>query len=57
MNILYRSYPLDHEKEQIRLITIHPGPWKADLTGTFSVANLDEDPDFVALSYAWGDLR
>ncbi|PVH95817.1 hypothetical protein DM02DRAFT_659793 [Periconia macrospinosa] len=55
MEQLYAAYPLDKEKEEIRLFHIHPGPWAAELTGTFSVVSLQEDPDFFALSYTWGN--
>ncbi|KAK7183724.1 hypothetical protein DPSP01_004358 [Paraphaeosphaeria sporulosa] len=55
MDKLYTAYPLDHKKEHIRLINIDLGPWEAELTSTFSVVSLRDSPDFVALSYVWGD--
>ena len=48
--------PLDTEKSQIRLVTIHPKdqesqPIRCDL----EICSLDEKPHYEALSYVWGD--
>lgn len=41
--------------EEIRLIEIYPGNWNDPITCQLHYVPLDESPDFVALSYAWGD--
>lgn len=48
---LYR--PLNGE--EIRLIELYPGNWNDPITCQLHYVPLDESPDFVALSYAWGD--
>lgn len=55
MERLYTAYPLDHLREQIRLFTIFPDPWDYEIRGTFSVVSLRRCPEYIALSYVWGD--
>lgn len=46
---------LDLERQQIRLFHLQPGDFHAPISATLSVAYLDEDPKYEALSYVWGD--
>lgn len=48
---LYR--PLNGE--EIRLIEIYPGDWNDPIACQLHYIPLDETPEYVALSYAWGD--
>jgi hypothetical protein len=49
------SEPLDASKHQIRLLHLLAGEDDAKLCCTFSVASLDDDPEYEAASYAWGN--
>lgn len=65
----YEHTPLDNTKRQIRLLHLHPplchvsegecGNENGDATNaihcTFSLASLDDNPSYEALSYVWGD--
>ena len=56
MQAVYAAYPLDYEKEEIRLITIILEDWDCSLTGSFTgVSLLNPVPAYAALSYAWDD--
>jgi hypothetical protein len=51
---IYQS--LDQTKREIRLVTLSPGPFTAQIECRLSVASLrDENPEYEALSYCWGD--
>lgn len=41
--------------EEIRLIEIYPGDWNDPIACQLHYVPLDESPEYVALSYAWGD--
>ena len=49
--------PLEHSQRQIRLIrlSVETESHSKDIRCTFSVVFLDDDPQYEALSYAWGD--
>ncbi|EON67114.1 hypothetical protein W97_06367 [Coniosporium apollinis CBS 100218] len=48
--------PLDTTQNQIRLLHLAPADQEEDeIKCSFSLASLDEDVDYEALSYAWGD--
>lgn len=48
--------PLDMTQNQIRLLHLAPADQEEDeIKCSFSLASLDEDVDYEALSYAWGD--
>ncbi|KAJ4344205.1 hypothetical protein N0V95_006245 [Ascochyta clinopodiicola] len=57
----YEYTALDDTKRQIRLLHLHPsvnsepGHLPHDIQCTFSLASLDDNPSFEALSYVWGD--
>lgn len=40
---------------EIRLLRIAPGAWDDQVSCTMQYAPLDEQPEYVALSYTWGD--
>jgi hypothetical protein len=49
-------YPtLDPESRQIRLFTLQPGTFGDPIQGFLSQVSLDDEPDYEALSYVWGD--
>lgn len=50
---VYRA--LDAAVPQIRVIILHKGPQDQPLTCTLKTVSLDDQPEFHALSYAWGD--
>jgi len=43
------------EKNEIRLMTILPGQEHEDIEVQLNVVSLDDEPQFEALSYVWGD--
>jgi hypothetical protein len=54
LSSIYRS--LDKELSQIRLITLHASPnFDSPIECSLSHVNLDEVPEYQALSYVWGD--
>jgi Heterokaryon incompatibility protein (HET) len=52
---LYPSPKLDLKRREIRLLWLDPGGWNDRITSTLTIAILDADLQFNALSYAWGD--
>ncbi|KAK3385781.1 heterokaryon incompatibility protein-domain-containing protein [Podospora didyma] len=54
-----KSNPLIHESlegdAQFRLLHLEPGTGDADVHFTLHVADLDEYPEYEAISYCWGD--
>jgi hypothetical protein len=57
MQAIYATYPLDDEKEEIRLLTVFPENWDRNMKCSFSIASLTRHPvpAYAALSYVWGD--
>lgn len=51
---LYQTLPLDETSHQIRLLEIIGGPDTA-LQCKFHLVSLSNKPEYVALSYAWGE--
>ena len=47
-------YPLDHERDQIRLLVLQPGEGGAPVEVELICASLADDPEYEALSYVWG---
>ncbi|EKG14521.1 Heterokaryon incompatibility [Macrophomina phaseolina MS6] len=47
--------PLDPKRRQIRLLTLHPGSWRARIRCSLTTVSLLDEPDYEALSYVWGD--
>ena len=56
MEQLYAALPLNRHEEEIRLLHVHLGTWDAEIEGKFSVVSLKKNPEFIALSYTWGDM-
>ncbi|KAF4564790.1 hypothetical protein EYR40_010961 [Pleurotus pulmonarius] len=52
---LYSQVPLDRTRNQIRLLSLHPGRQSSTLQCTLRVTSLDDKPPFTALSYTWGE--
>lgn len=52
-SLLYR--PL--QSSEIRFIKILPGSWDEPVSCELVYVSLDDKPDYVALSYAWGDPK
>ncbi|KAI9927022.1 hypothetical protein MW887_003403 [Aspergillus wentii] len=49
-------FPLDSERNEIRLLTIFPSVWtKSTIRCSLEAVSLDDNPDFEAISYVWGD--
>ncbi|KAK3313175.1 heterokaryon incompatibility protein-domain-containing protein [Apodospora peruviana] len=55
MSPTYRYTPLSPTSAEIRLLTIHPGPWDTDIECSLEHVSLDAKPTYEALSYTWGD--
>lgn len=53
----YRYAPLDDMKRQVRLMHVLPGTSRRRPRCRIQIASLDENPQFVALSYAWGTSK
>ncbi|KIW89714.1 uncharacterized protein Z519_09870 [Cladophialophora bantiana CBS 173.52] len=50
---LYRWKPLKHERS-IRLLRLSAGHGNQELSGTLQHVSLDDNPKYLAISYAWG---
>lgn len=44
---------VDASQDEIRLLYLHPGDWNDELVCTLKAVELGNNPDYVALSYAW----
>ncbi|RFU77906.1 heterokaryon incompatibility [Trichoderma arundinaceum] len=49
---LYSSLPL--KEGEIRVLTVLPDEWAADIHCELGVVSLNNNPEYVALSYVWG---
>ena len=47
--------PLDSASRQIRLLKLHPGTEEGYIECHLEHTSLEENPEFMALSYVWGD--
>ena len=47
--------PLKQERGEIRLLTLCPGNFEQDIQCKLRIVSLDQHPNYVALSYCWGD--
>jgi Heterokaryon incompatibility protein (HET) len=47
--------PLDTRKREIRLVILAPGSFEDDVHCTLRRVSLDENVEYEALSYTWGD--
>ena len=59
--LVSRQYiPLDQEKREIRLLSILPTTNSSDserVNCTIEQVSLDDKPEYIALSYVWGDAK
>jgi hypothetical protein len=56
MNSIYLDLPLPKSPPAIRLLTLLPSPIvTSPLRCTLSIATLSSNPEYVALSYCWGN--
>ncbi|KAI4924338.1 uncharacterized protein J4E92_007419, partial [Alternaria infectoria] len=46
---------LDASRKEIRLLHVHPGAWNDDIECHLETASLNDNPQFYAISYVWGD--
>ena len=53
--IMVKYKPLSPAVAEIRLFILSPGQNSTPLRGHLRTVSLDEDPEFEALSYVWGD--
>lgn len=51
MSIVYNRLP---SATATRVVVIHPGARHEPLAATLGTVDLDDEPDFEAISYAWG---
>jgi hypothetical protein len=49
--------PLHPTEPQIRLLTLEPGQFDEDIECSLRTVSLNDNPEFVALSYLWGDTN
>lgn len=49
--------PLDDSSDSIRVLTLLPGTWKSFIICDLTATTFAENPEYEALSYAWGDSR
>lgn len=49
--------PLDDSDDSIRLLTLHPGGWGDSIKCELSATTFSSNPEYEALSYAWGDSK
>jgi hypothetical protein len=52
---VYSYSPLAPHSSDIRLLTLAPGTWDADIECHLHHASLDDKPPYEALPYTWGD--
>jgi len=53
----YSKLPLPEDSPHIRLVTLKPGPWSADIECDMTVVRLGgaKSPSYETISYVWGD--
>jgi hypothetical protein len=51
----YIHTPLSADGNEIRVLYLRPGSWHDEISCDLKVVSLDENPEFEALSYVWGD--
>ena len=43
------------DENVVRILTLGPGRWDDRLVGSLDFVDLEEDPEYEAISYTWGD--
>jgi hypothetical protein len=46
---------LEFTRKEIRTVVLHPGKWDDEINCSLQIVALDENPEYSALSYVWGD--
>ncbi|OCL12215.1 hypothetical protein AOQ84DRAFT_285643, partial [Glonium stellatum] len=49
--------PLNQSRKEIRLLTLIPGAYGTPLHGKLDTVCLDDDPEYEAISYVWGEPK
>jgi hypothetical protein len=49
--------PLDPTHHETRIFILRLGKWDDEIHGTLRKVSLDEQPEYTALSYVWGDAK
>ena len=49
------EYPVLHHDDSIRLLILHPGKFGSQISCSLREYRLNEEPQYEALSYCWGD--
>lgn len=55
-DIIY-TRPLKHDIQETRILKLQRGTWKDDIVCQLDIVSLDEEPEFEAVSYYWGDFN
>lgn len=53
---LYRSLPLNHVHDTIRVLDLRPGSQRAQIIAGLRIVRLAQNPYYEALSYTWGGV-
>ena len=48
---------LKHERQEIRLLILCPGAFEQEIQCKLRIVSLNQNLNYVALSYCWGDLN
>ena len=51
----YLYLPLDPARNETRIVVLQPGDWSSEVEVSLQIISLDEDPQYKAVSYVWGD--
>ena len=54
---IYDATPLNEGRNEIRLLTLDPGRLADDIHCSLTRVSLDDENDYEALSYTWGDAK
>jgi len=46
---------IDPSRKEVRVISLQPGKWDDEIRCLLHVVSLDDELDYAALSYVWGD--
>lgn len=49
--------PLERDIRETRILKLEPGGWEDDIICQLEIVSLDEEPEFEAVSYFWGDFK
>jgi hypothetical protein len=46
---------LNGERREIRIVHLQSGKWTNEIECTLETVSLNDNPDYLTLSYVWGD--